>query len=44
MRPILVYLTLAGVRNMMYVDDGRTAAASKAQADKDYATTLWAFQ
>jgi hypothetical protein len=44
MRPILVYLMLAGVRNIMYVDDGRTAAASKAQADKDYATTLWAFQ
>jgi hypothetical protein len=28
----------------MYVDDGRTAAASKAQTVKDYESTLTAFQ
>jgi hypothetical protein len=30
MRPILIFLSLKGIRNIMYVDDGRTAAASKA--------------
>jgi hypothetical protein len=44
MRPILIFLSLKGIRNIMYVDDGRTAAASKAQADKDYETTLTALQ
>jgi hypothetical protein len=44
MRPILIFLSLKGIRNIMYVDDCRTAAASKAKADKDYETTLSAFQ
>jgi hypothetical protein len=40
MRPILTYLYLLGIRIMMYVDDGKTAAGSKQQADSNYATTI----
>jgi hypothetical protein len=43
MRPILTYLYLVGIRIMMYVDDGRTAAGSKQQADRDYATKIRVF-
>jgi hypothetical protein len=43
MRPILTYLYLLGIRIMIYVDDGRTAAGSKQQADSDYATTIRVF-
>jgi hypothetical protein len=35
MKPILTFLALNGIRNIMYVDDGRTAASTKAKADRD---------
>jgi hypothetical protein len=44
MRPLLAYLLLRGIRNMMYVDDGRTLAATKKRADNDYAVTIDVFQ
>jgi hypothetical protein len=44
MRPLLAYLSLRGIRNMMYVDDGRTSAATKKRADNDYAVTIDVFQ
>jgi hypothetical protein len=37
MKPILRELANRGIRNLMYVDDSRTAAASKAKADANYA-------
>jgi hypothetical protein len=43
MRPILRFLTLNGVRSMVYVDDGRVAAATKAKADADYGLTIAIF-
>jgi hypothetical protein len=36
MWPLLAYLASKGIRNMMYVDEGRTAASTKAKADSDY--------
>ncbi len=44
MRPLFAYLSLRGIRNMMYVDDGRTSAATKKRADNDYAVTINVFQ
>jgi hypothetical protein len=44
MRPLLRYLTLQGIRNLVYVDDGHVAAALKANVDRDYATTLKTFK
>jgi hypothetical protein len=44
MRPILTFLTLRGIRNIMYVDNGRTAAATKEKADSDYAFMLDTFK
>jgi hypothetical protein len=35
MRPLLAYLSLRGISNMMYVDDGRTSAATKKRADNE---------
>jgi hypothetical protein len=43
MRPILRFLTLNGVRSMVYLDDGRVAAATKANADMDYGLTIAIF-
>jgi hypothetical protein len=43
MKPILTYLALIGIRNMMYVDDGRVNAATEDRADRDYATTIEVF-
>jgi hypothetical protein len=43
MRPILCFLTLNGVRSMVYVDDSRVAAATKAKADADYGLTIATF-
>jgi hypothetical protein len=43
MKPILTYLALIGIRNMMYVDDGRVNVATKDRADRDYATTIEVF-
>jgi hypothetical protein len=39
MRPLLAYLSLRGISNMMYVDDGRTSAATKKRGDYDYVST-----
>jgi hypothetical protein len=44
MRPILKALADRGVRNTMYVDDGRTVAGSKSRTDKDYEITLYLFK
>jgi hypothetical protein len=44
MRPILIYLAECGIRNMMYVDDGRVGASSKPKADADYAKTIDVFE
>jgi hypothetical protein len=44
MRPIMVYLAKCGIRNMMYVDDGRVGASSKQRADADYAKTIDVFE
>jgi hypothetical protein len=44
MRPLLTYLSLRGIRNMIYVDNGRTSAATKKRADNDYAVTINVFQ
>jgi hypothetical protein len=43
MRPILRFLTLNGVRSMVYVDDGRVGAATKAKTDADYGLTIATF-
>jgi hypothetical protein len=43
MRPILTSLMLRGIRNTMYVDDGRTVGATKSKADGGYALTLKMF-
>jgi hypothetical protein len=43
MKPILTYLALIGIRNMMYVDDGRVNAATNDRADRDYAITIEVF-
>jgi hypothetical protein len=43
MRPLLAYLSLRGIRNMMYVNDGRTSAATLKRADNDYAVTIDVF-
>jgi hypothetical protein len=43
MKLILTYLALIGIRNMMYVDDGRVNAATKERADRDYATRIEVF-
>jgi hypothetical protein len=43
MNPILTYLTLIGIRNMMFVGDGRVNASTKDRADRDYATTIEVF-
>jgi hypothetical protein len=34
--PLLAYLASKGIRNMIYVDDGRTAVSTKAKADSEY--------
>lgn len=44
MQPILIFLTQQGICYMTYVDNGRTAAATKARADRDYAATLSIFE
>jgi hypothetical protein len=44
MRPIMIYLAKCGIRNMMYVDDGRVGASTKQRADTDYARTLEVFE
>jgi hypothetical protein len=44
MRPILKYLEFMGVKNTVYVDDGRNVAASKKKADSDYVLTLDTFK
>jgi hypothetical protein len=44
MRPILVYPAKCGIRNMMYVDDGRVGASTKQRADADYARTIEVFE
>jgi hypothetical protein len=43
MRPILTYLMLRGIRNTMYIDNGRTVGATKSKADGNYALTLKMF-
>jgi hypothetical protein len=43
MKPILTFLALNGIRNIMYVDDGRTAASKKAKADRDYGFAINTF-
>jgi hypothetical protein len=43
MRPIPRFLTNAGVRNIVYVDDGRVAASDKSKADADYRLTIATF-
>jgi hypothetical protein len=43
MKPILTYLALIGIRNMMYVDDGWFNAATKERANRDYVTTMEVF-
>jgi hypothetical protein len=44
MRPVLKFLTDAGIRNLMYVDDGWIVAALKEKADRDYETTILTFE
>jgi hypothetical protein len=44
MRPIMIYLAKCGIRNMMYVDDGRVGASTKLRANADYAKTLEVFE
>jgi hypothetical protein len=43
MRPILRFLTYAGVPNIVYVDDCRVAALDKSKADADYRLTIATF-
>jgi hypothetical protein len=44
MRTIMIYLAKCGIRNMMYVNDGRVRASSKQKADADYAKTIDVFE
>jgi hypothetical protein len=43
MKPILTFLALNGIRNIMYVDNGRTAASTKAKADCNYGFAIDTF-
>jgi hypothetical protein len=43
MKPILTFLAQNGIRNIMYLDDGRTAASTKAKADRDYGFAIDTF-
>jgi hypothetical protein len=44
MKPLLVYLAFIGIRNIMYVEDGRTSGATKKKADEDYVITIRVFE
>jgi hypothetical protein len=44
MKPLLAYLASIGIRNIMYVDDGRTSGATKKKADEDYVITIRVFE
>jgi hypothetical protein len=44
MRPVLKFLTDAGVRNLMYDNKGLIVTALKEKADRDYATTILTFE
>jgi hypothetical protein len=44
MRPILLFLSLQGIRDTMYVDDGRVVGATKVKANNDYALTIDTFK
>jgi hypothetical protein len=35
MKPLLAYLASIGIRNIMYLDDGRTSGATKKKAEED---------